>query len=145
MKIKVSAIIVSLMVFLCGCDWHTFRHPYQFGDSVWVCSAPEITYYVVGSADEESFYDYAVAVIDGQNTVLDFAFQSTTIAVYKQNDDGTYSSKMFLSGDCRYSKNKFTVTVSKDDLFDGQYTTLEFNRVRGQRGTQGDGSSVLTS
>ena len=132
MKIKVLAIIVSLMVFLCGCDWHSFRHPYQFEDSVWVCSDPEITYYVVGSVDEESSYDYAVTVIDGQNTVLDFEFRSTTIAVYKQREDGTCSSKIFLLGDCRYSKNKFTVKIVKeyDELFNGKYEELEFNRIK---------------
>ena len=120
-----------LFLVLCGCDPYVYEHPYNYKDSIWVCEEPNITYYVVGSPEDENSYDYAVTKIDGQDITLDFGFRSTVFSAVIHDENNEEAHMECLAGTCRYSKNQFTVTVDKetDQLFNGQYETLVFKRI----------------
>ena len=129
-KTKIFICVLLLTIVLCGCDLYVYQQPHNYDNSTWVCDEAQITYYVEGSRDNK-FNSYAIANIDDQETVLSFWFRSSRIYMCKREENGLDSTEEFLVGDCRYSNEKFIVTISEDEdkLFAGKYKTLTFNRV----------------
>ncbi len=130
-KTKVFICVLSLAFALCGCDLYVYRQPDNYENSVWVCDEPKITYYVGGSLDDNSV-PYAVANIDGRETMFSFWFRSSVVYIYERDENGLDSIDKFLIGNCRYTSEKFIVNISEDydKLFAGQYKTLVFDRVK---------------
>ena len=131
-------MLCAVLVCCCGCNWNPFvgKRPPDYGDGVWICEEPKITYTVKMKYDEEQKMDipesYAVTYIDGNEVLLDFGFIGNAIRVYelKSIEPKEYIGEIFLNGTCKFSETKFTVKVDTelDNLFDGQYDELVFVR-----------------
>lgn len=139
LKKKITFIFtVSILLCTSGCNWNPFvgKRPPDYGDGVWICEEPKITYTVKMKYDEEQKMDipesYAVTYIDGNEVLLDFGFIGNAIRVYelKSIEPKEYIGEIFLNGTCKFSETKFTVKVNTelDNLFDGQYDELVFVR-----------------
>ena len=139
LKKKITFIFtVSILLCISGCNWNPFvgKRPPDYGDSVWICEEPKITYTVKMKYDEEEKMDipesYAVTYIDGNEVLLDFGFIGNAIRVYelKSIKPKEYIGEIFLNGTCKFSETKFTVKVDTelDNLFDGRYDELVFVR-----------------
>lgn len=139
LKKKITFIFtVSILLCISGCNWNPLvgKRPPDYGDSVWICEEPKITYTVKMKYDEEQKMDipesYAVTYIDGNEVLLDFGFIGNAIRVYelKSIEPKEYIGEIFLNGTCKFSETKFTVKVDTelDILFDGQYDELVFVR-----------------
>ena len=64
-------MLCAVLACCCGCNWNPFaKHPYLYGDSVWLCENPKITYVVEMKYDDEQEMDmpqtYAVTNVDGK-------------------------------------------------------------------------------
>lgn len=138
-KFKLYPCIFILAIYLTGCNWNTWKQPCMQPDSVWVCKEPEMTYYVVGTAGEEGFYDYVIAKINGKKVLLTVGFQSTVVGLARcpqKCEDNIKKTLMqtsifTMSGVCKYYKDRFIVTVSTDadELFHGKYNNWTFEKV----------------
>ena len=118
-------------------NWNPFvKHPYLYGDSVWVCENPKITYVVEMKYDDEQEMDmpqtYAVTNVDGKEILFDFDYLYENIIAYEVSDSGSNDSEgtELFHGIGKYSKTKFIIKVDTetDNLFDGQYDELVFVR-----------------
>ena len=109
-----------------------YRAPWNYANSVWLCSEPNITYYVNGSADDSNFNDYAVIEVNGEKIQSRFVFQDMSIYVEKYQENESLEPELLFQGICEYSETQFTVKIEKksDALFHGEYDILVFNRIR---------------
>ena len=140
-KLKVKKAVSLLMlcamfICTCGCDPYVGKRPYDYGDSIWICEEPKITYVVEIKYNDELETDipetYAKTCIDGEELLFDLDFLGSTSHAWEFKD---YISKEsigieYFHGTCKYSKTKFTIKVDKetDKLFDGKYDELVFVR-----------------
>ena len=136
LSIGVSILLLMSIVSRC-CNWNPFaKHPYLYGDSVWLCENPKITYVVEMKYDDEQEMDmpqtYAVTNVDGKEILFDFDYLYENIIAYKVSDSDSNDSEgtELFHGIGKYSKTKFTIKVDTetDNLFDGQYDELVFVR-----------------
>ena len=84
-------MLCAVLVCCCGCNWNPFvKHPYLYGDSVWVCENPKITYVVEMKYDDEQEMDmpqtYAVTNVDGKEILFDFDYLYENIIAYEVSD-----------------------------------------------------------
>ena len=141
LKVKKAISLLMLCVMLicvCGCNRNPFigKRPPDYGDSVWICEEPKITYTVKMKYDEEEKMDVpesnAVTYIDGNEVFLDFGFIGNTIRIYQLEsiESKEYIGETFLNGTCKFSETKFTIKVDteSDTLFSGKYDELVFVR-----------------
>lgn len=139
LKKKITFIFtVSILLCLSGCNWKPFigKRPPDYGDGVWICEEPKITYTVKMKYDEEEKMDVpesdAVTYIDGNEVFLDFGFIGNTIRIYQLEsiESKEYKDETFLNGNCKFSETKFTIKVDteSDTLFNGKYDELVFVR-----------------
>ena len=137
-KLSIGVSILLLMSIVSRCsNWNPFvKHPYLYGDSVWVCENPKITYVVEMKYDDEQEMDmpqtYAVTNVDGKEILFDFDYLYENIIAYEVSDSDSNDSEgtELFHGIGKYSKTKFTIKVDTetDNLFDGQYDELVFIR-----------------
>ena len=137
-KLSISVSILLLMSIVSRCsNWNPFvKHPYLYGDSVWVCENPKITYVVEMKYDDEQEMDmpqtYAVTNVDGKEILFDFDYLYENIIAYEVSDSDSNDSEgtELFHGIGKYSKKQFTIKVDteSDVLFDGQYDELVFVR-----------------
>ena len=137
-KLSIGVSILLLMSIVSGCcNWNPFvKHPYLYGDSVWVCENPKITYVVEMKYDDEQEMDmpqtYAVTNVNGKEILFDFDYLYENIIAYKVSDSDSNDSEgtELFHGIGKYSKTKFTIKVDTetDNLFDGEYDELVFVR-----------------
>ena len=137
-KLSIGVSILLLMSIVSGCcNWNPFvKHPYLYGDSVWVCENPKITYVVEMKYDDEQEMDmpqtYAVTNVNGKEILFDFDYLYENIIAYKVSDSDSNDSEGtdLFHGIGKYSKTKFTIKVDTetDNLFDGEYDELVFVR-----------------
>ena len=79
-------------------NWNPFvKHPYLYGDSVWVCENPKITYVVEMKYDDEQEMDmpqtYAVTNVDGKEILFDFDYLYENIIAYEVSDSDSNDSE----------------------------------------------------
>ena len=137
-KLSIGVSILLLMSIVSKCsNWNPFvKHPYLYGDSVWVCENPKITYVVEMKYDDEQEMDmpqtYAVTNVDGKEIMFDFDYLYENIIAYEVSDSDSNDSEKteLFHGVGKYSKTKFIIKVDTetDNLFDGQYDELVFVR-----------------
>ena len=137
-KLSIGVSILLLMSIVSRCsNWNPFvKHPYLYGDSVWVCENPKITYVVEMKYDDEQEMDmpqtYAVTNVDGKEILFDFDYLYENIIAYEVSDSDSNDSEgtELFHGIGKYSKTKFIIKVDTetDNLFDGQYDELVFVR-----------------
>ncbi len=126
-------LIFFNILFLVSCDPYVNRHPTNYKNSKWVCTDPNIVYYV--GYFENDIYDYAEVNIDGEVHYFGFGFNSTTADGIKydidENGNLISTGKFYFNGTGKYSKKSFTVIIDKktDILFHGKYDKLVFKRV----------------
>ena len=92
-------MLCAVLVCCCGCNWNPFvKHPYLYGDSVWVCENPKITYVVEMKYDDEQEMDmpqtYAVTNVDGKEILFELLERyetedNTYVAITEYRDDET--------------------------------------------------------
>ena len=131
-------MLCVMFVCTCGCNWNLFvgKRPPDYGDGVWICEEPKITYTVKMEYNEEEKMDipesYAVTYINGNEVFLDFGFIGNAIRIYelKSVEPKEDTGETFLNGTCKFSKTKFTIKVDteSDILFNGEYDELVFVR-----------------
>ena len=137
-KLSIGVSILLLMSIVSKCsNWNPFvKHPYLYGDSVWVCENPKITYVVEMKYDDEQEMDmpqtYAVTNVDGKEIMFDFDYLYENIIAYEVSDSDSNDSEKteLFHGVGKYSKTKFTIKVDTetDNLFGGEYDELVFVR-----------------
>ena len=98
-KLSISVSILLLMSIVSRCsNWNPFvKHPYLYGDSVWVCENPKITYVVEMKYDDEQEMDmpqtYAVTNVDGKEILFDFDYLYENIIAYEVSDSDSNDSE----------------------------------------------------
>ena len=137
-KLSIGVSILLLMSIVSKCsNWNPFvKHPYLYGDSVWVCENPKITYVVEMKYDDEQEMDmpqtYAVTNVDGKEIMFDFDYLYENIIAYEVSDSDSNDSEKteLFHGVGKYSKTKFIIKVDTetDNLFGGEYDELVFVR-----------------
>ena len=124
-KCKFWIILLLSASILWGCDPAGGKRPYDYPNSKWVCSEPHIEIEVsengdytatLGTGEEKRTFflgfrsGYGVDAYTGANVVF--------------NDE-----TLLFTGKCRYGEESFTVTIGKDNLWNGAYHELVFVRV----------------
>ena len=135
-KIFILFQVLLIVVLESGCSLYVGEKPYNYGDSIWICEEPKITYTVKMKYDEDEKMDVpesnAVTYIDGNEVFLDFGFIGNTIRIYQLEsiESKEYTGETFLNGTCKFSETKFTIKVDteSDTLFNGKYDKLVFIR-----------------
>ena len=137
-KLSIGALALLLISVVSRCsNWNPFvKHPYLYGDSVWICENPKITYVIEMKYDDEQEMDmpqtYAVTNVNGKEILFDFDYLYENIIAYEVSDidSNDFAETELFHGIGKYSKTKFTIKVDTetDVLFDGKYDELVFVR-----------------
>ncbi len=127
--LKMRKIITTLVLFilLCGCDPYANKQPWNFKNSVWVCSEPYITYGI-----DPNSIETASTIIDGKEIIFDLCFNANRVDAWKYKEQGgeKVGDEILFSGTCSYSETEFIIKVDVDSdvLFKGEYQELVFTR-----------------
>ncbi|MBQ4562188.1 MAG: hypothetical protein IJA55_07695 [Clostridia bacterium] len=121
------SIILILAYSLTGCYvYGGSNRPTNQVPSIWVCEDPGIVIeildeYVTSDDIGENLADPICTVnYEGNEYKFDVIFGFDSMIYFYSDDD------LKLCGSCVYKPDSFTVTVEKDDVFEGEYKTLHF-------------------
>lgn len=123
-SVRISVLLLTLFGFLLifsACDPYANKQPAQ--NTQWVCETPYITL----SVDEQGI---CFASLAQEENELKFCmgFQAQRVIAYT---GGTLTPmKTLFKGEYTYGKKFFTVFITEDNLWDGDYNMLKFTRVK---------------
>lgn len=124
-----KALIVTLLSFLVlyftlyvyGVEE---KLPYEYGDSVWRCSDPNIE--LIYEDNEKKCIYYSP---DGEvELYVEFDF-GRGMCILKEQQSVWSEDNVLLRGECAFDSEFFIVKITKNELFDGDYDELIFERV----------------
>ena len=135
-KIFILFQVLLIVVLESGCSLYVGEKPYNYGDSIWICEEPKITYVVEMKYDEAQEMEipetYAVALDHDKEVFFHLGFLSDTVKAreYKDIDSMEFTGNTLFTGTCKFSETKFTIKVDteSDTLFNGKYDELVFIR-----------------
>ncbi len=131
----IVVMCISLLFFLVLSRFLLIKTPYDYPDTIWVSDDPQIILHVSSKG-----YDYLTeAFILKDNNKLPIVFladpKRITAEIYAAQD---YSSnnlsleKALLIVECKYKKDKVVMSIVKDRIFDGCYSTITLLRIRNE-------------
>lgn len=125
-----GVIIVSLIVF-----WIMFfavyifnqynKPPYEYDNSVWRCSEPNIELRYNGTEQHCIYYSP-----DGEIELSISFTAGNDILIEEKENEAEFSENVPFKGHCVYDSEFFRVSVIKNELFEGDFEELEFVRVK---------------
>lgn len=130
-KCKVGVLLLLILLLFSGCSLRGREFILGYPNTKWVCADPyiqvevgEVGKHVATIGTGESQKQFELCSLSGYfgNGVVE-AFAIEEIAY--EGIDGD----MLFSGDYKARKNRCTITLSKDNLWDGAYEELEFIRI----------------
>ena len=107
MFIFVLSLFVSV---LCACDPYAGKRPTDYPSSKWVCTDPDIVFFI--GEHDDIYWE-----LNGAATDYELIFGMGTN--FWIHDRKTYQN--ILEGDSTYSSEEMPVVVTMDLLFDGKY------------------------
>lgn len=117
--------LLCLAALLAGCDPAAGKRPVDYPNSRWVCEDPHIEIVV----DEKGRYTSTLIGDDGEETRffpwLPFRVWSGCLCKQVVLSDET----LLFWGDCKLLKDRFTIQIREDNLWNGAYSKLVFTRV----------------
>lgn len=120
-SIALIAATLAIVLLLSGCvDVYSGRRPFDYPNSVWVCEDPYIKIIVDDAKNMYSIYDCG----KGKTVIMlafDFGRGIVAFAESEEND-------VLFRGNCRFGERSFRVTVIEDNLWNGEYDVLRFER-----------------
>lgn len=129
---KVCLLFIGFCcILLTACDPYVNQTPDNYPGSKWICEDPLIIY-------EVDYYGESLAYteIDGEIIYFNLGFCSSTVGAsfiepIGYDEFGNEAVNECFSGTVDYGKQKFVITINKegDELFNGKYDKLTFNRV----------------
>ena len=126
--ISALSFFIILSMIMTGCvDLHAGKRPFDYPNSVWVCEDPYI--YIV--VDEHKITESYLRIGDElQQFDLCFDFGRGVDAL--KLDIAVVEEESFLfQGECEFGKDRFTITLTKDNLWNWKYQKLTFVRRTG--------------
>lgn len=118
----VSVLVLWFILYIYGVEE---KHPYEYGYSVWKCSDPNIE--LIYKDKEEKCIYYSP---DGEVELYVEFDNAGRIYIVKHEGRTSMSYEDFpFKGDCEFDSDFFIVNVTKNELFDGDYDELIFERV----------------
>ena len=118
----ISFLLLYFTLYVYGVEE---KLPYEYGDSVWRCSDPNIE--LIYEGDEKKCIYYSP---DGE-VELDVRFDNAgRIYIVKHEGRTSMSYEDFpFKGDCEFDSDFFIVNVTRNKLFEGDYDELVFERI----------------
>ena len=124
--IILSLIILTLAVlFLTARSRRPiYKTPYEYSNSTWESEDPYIYFHVEDKWNPNNAEIYTL--IDGEKKTLQFlCSDDTRIAEFVEKTwENGIQTERYLTVDCRFYKDKVTMSIIKDDIFDGQYKRI---------------------
>ncbi len=123
--IKCLCAILSIVILFCACDPNSGHRPHNYPNSVWVCESP----YIYISVAENGTMQTTVGA--GEDTLeVDLCFDYGSGVVGLPAGERMVSNETILfEGTCSFHRNMFTVSISRDNLWNGKYQVLKFKRI----------------
>ncbi len=101
------------------------KHPYEYGDSVWKCSDPNIELIYEGNEEKCVYYSP-----DGEvELYVEFDF-GRGMRILKEEQSIWSEENVLLEGKCAFDYEFFIVRITKNELFDGDCDELIFERIK---------------
>lgn len=117
----VSVLVLWFILYIYGVEE---KHPYEYGYSVWKCSDPNIE--LIYKDKEEKCIYYSP---DGEvELYVEFDF-GRGMCILKEQQFVWSEENVLLRGECAFDSEFFIVKITKNELFDGDYDELIFERV----------------
>ena len=123
----VTSLLLAVSIFLTACfvDVNAGKRPYNYPNSVWICEEPYI-HMTIHSDKTQTIY-LGVGE-DAQEFELCFEPGSGVDAL-KAGTSRISEETILFQGNCRFAEDHFTIYLTNDNLWDGQYSKLRFERV----------------
>lgn len=116
-----SVLLLWFILYVYGVE---VKHPYEYGYSVWKCSDPNIE--LMYKDKEETCIYYSP---DGEvELYVEFDF-GRGMCILKEQQFVWSEENVLLRGECAFDSEFFIVKITKNELFDGDYDELIFERV----------------
>ena len=97
-----------------------------YPNSRWVCEDPHIEIVV----DEKGRYTSTLVEADGEEKRFFLGFRSGYgVDAYVNRKVVLSDETLLFWGDCKFSKDGFTIQIREDNLWNGAYSKLIFTRV----------------
>lgn len=118
--------LLCLAVLLAGCDPAAGKRPVDYPNSRWVCEDPHIEIVV----DGKGRYTSTLIGDDGEETRFFLGFRSGYgVDAYVNRKVVLSDETLLFRGDCKFSKDRFTIQIREDNLWNSAYSKLIFTRV----------------
>ena len=116
-----AVLLLNLTLVLVGIEQ---KRPYEYGDSVWKCSEPNIELIYEGEGKKCVYYSP-----DGE-VELDVGFDNAgRLYIVYEGRSNRQDENILFKGDCKFDSDFFVVEVIRNELFDGDYDELIFERI----------------
>lgn len=120
----VTLFSVSLLWFILYVYGVEEKHPYEYGYSVWKCSDPNIEL-IYKDKEEKCIYHSP----DGEvELYVEFDF-GRGMCILKEQQSVWSEDNVLLRGECAFDSEFFIVRITKNELFDGDYDKIVFERI----------------
>lgn len=116
--------LLCLAALLTGCDPAAGKRPVDYPNSRWVCQGPHIKIAV----DGKGRYTSTLVGADGEEKRFFLGFRSG-YGVDAYGKVVLSDETLLFRGDCKFSKDRFTIQIREDNLWNGAYSKLIFTRV----------------
>lgn len=119
MKYKTTFLLLIFAFVFCitACGEGEAKRPLDCPGTKWTCSEVE---FVFSISNEKQVTDATVVDKNGNDINVSIVFSETEDA--KMSVSSVDGSTMYLSGECVYRNNEFTLTVT--DLYDSNFSNL---------------------
>lgn len=116
-----SFLVLYFTLYIYGVEE---KHPYEYGYSVWKCSDPNIELIYEGNEKKCIYYSP-----DGEvELYVEFDF-GRGMCILKEQQSVWSEENVLLRGECAFDSEFFIVKITKNELFDGDYDELVFERI----------------
>ena len=121
-------ILLPILISICfsGCDLYAGTRPFDYPNSLWVCEEPEIRFEVGANKEWKA---YLGSGEEQQEFQLLFGY-GTDVDAVKADTQLISSETILFQGHCTFSEDHFTISLSTDNLWNGAYHKLLFQRVQ---------------
>ncbi|MBP3411641.1 MAG: hypothetical protein J6K89_00090 [Oscillospiraceae bacterium] len=121
-------LLLPILIAVCfsACDLNAGTRPFDYPNSHWVCETPEIRFEVGASKEWKAYLGSGEAQQEFQ---LLFGY-GTDVDAIKAGTQMISSETILFQGHCAFSEDHFTISLSTDNLWNGEYHKLHFQRVQ---------------
>lgn len=117
----ISFLLLYFTLYVYGVEE---KHPYEYGYSVWKCSDPNIELIYKDKEEKCIYYSPGGEV----ELYVEFDF-GRGMCILKEQQSVWSEENVLLRGECAFDSEFFIVKITKNELFDGDYDELVFERI----------------